>query len=113
MNRVTGNVWAAYVKKLNVVKKVVVEGEVVARDDVDAGILLDLPVLQSQALTLLQQLVPRELVCPVGLVGLLELTIRAHAGKPENGRENHCDERSLLGGVRVGGCGLEGRLGGL
>jgi hypothetical protein len=68
-----------------VIEEVVVEGEVVAGDDIDTGILLDLPVLQSQALALLQQLVPRELVRPVGLVGLLELTIRAHAGEPENG----------------------------
>lgn len=61
----------------------VVEGKVVAGNNVDTSILLDLPVLQSQTLSLLEQLVPRELVAPVGLVGLLELTVRAHAGEPE------------------------------
>lgn len=73
----------AYVEKLNVVEKVVVESKVVAGDDIDTGILLDLPVLETQTLALLQQLVPRELVSPVGFVGLLELTVRAHAGEPE------------------------------
>jgi predicted transcriptional regulator len=74
---------SAYVEELDVVEKVVVEGKVVAGDDIDTGVLLDLPVLQSQTLALLKQLVPRELVAPVGLVGLLELTVRTHAGEPE------------------------------
>jgi hypothetical protein len=73
----------AYIEHLDVVEDVVVEGEVVAGDDVDTGVLLDLPVLHPQALGLLQQLIPRELVRPVGLVRLLELTVRAHAGEPE------------------------------
>lgn len=45
----------AYVEKLNVVEKVVVEGEVVAGNDLDAGIFLDLPVLKSQALAFLEE----------------------------------------------------------
>jgi hypothetical protein len=73
----------AYVEELNVVEEVVVESEVVAGDDIDTGILLDLPVLQSQTLALLDQVVPRELVSPVCLVGLLELTVRTHAGEPK------------------------------
>jgi hypothetical protein len=90
---------SAYIEQLNVVEKVVVEGKVVAGDDVDTGILLDFPVLQSQTLALLQQLVPRELAAPVGLVGLLELTVRTHAGEPEDGGVDHCDVQSLLDSV--------------
>lgn len=81
----------AYVEELDVVKKVVVEGEVVAGNDIDAGVLLDLPVLQPQTLALLEQVIAGELVRPVGLIGLLELTVRTHAGETEYGRVYHCD----------------------
>jgi hypothetical protein len=73
-----------YVEELDVVEEVVVESEVVAGDDTNAGVLLDLPVLQSQTLALLDQVITGELVSPVCLVGLLELTVRTHAGEPEN-----------------------------
>jgi hypothetical protein len=73
----------AYVEELDVVEKVVVESKVVAGNDIDTSILLDLPVLQSQTLALLDQVIAGELVRPVGLVGLLELTVRTHAGETE------------------------------
>ena len=73
----------AYVEELNVVEKVVVESEVVAGNDIDTGVLLDLPVLQPQALALLEQVIAGELVSPVSLVGLLELTVRTHTGETE------------------------------
>lgn len=73
-----------YVEELDVVEQVVVKGKVVAGDDVDAGILLDLPVLQTQALALAEEVVARELVGPIGLIGLLELTVRTHAGEAEH-----------------------------
>jgi hypothetical protein len=73
----------AYVEELDVVEKVIVESEVVAGNDIDTSILLDLPVLQSQTLALLDQVIAGELVSPVGLVGLLELTVRTHAGETE------------------------------
>jgi predicted transcriptional regulator len=44
-----------------VVEDVVVEGEVVAGDDIDAGILLDLPVLESQPLALSEEVLARQL----------------------------------------------------
>lgn len=66
------------------VEKVVVEGEVVAGDDIDTGIFLDLPVLETETLGLLEELIARELVSPVSLVGLLELTVRTHAGETEH-----------------------------
>lgn len=74
----------AHIEQLDVVEEVVVEGEVVAGNDVDAGVLLDLPVLETQSLGLLEQLVPRELVSPVCLISLLELAVSAHAGESED-----------------------------
>ena len=44
---------------------VVVQGEVVAGDDVDAGILLDLPVRKPEPLGLGEQLILRDLATPV------------------------------------------------
>ena len=78
-----------YVEELDVVEDVVVEGKVVAGDDIDTSVLLDLPVLQTKALGLLEEILTGELVSPVGLVGLLELTVTTHAGETEHGRLNH------------------------
>ena len=63
----------------------VVEGKVVAGDDIDASVFLDLPVLETETLGLVEQLVAGQLVGPVGLVGLLELAVAAHAGETEHG----------------------------
>lgn len=52
----------------------VVEGKVVGRDDVDTGILLDLPVGKSQPLTLGEKVGLGDLASPVRLVGLLQVT---------------------------------------
>jgi hypothetical protein len=52
----------------------VVESKVVGGDDVDTGILLDLPVGETESLALGEELLLRELAAPVGLVGLLEVT---------------------------------------
>lgn len=75
--------YCAYIEQLDVVEEVVVESEVVAGDDIDTGILLDVPVLETQTLALSKELVLRKLASPVGLVGLLQLAVRAHAGEPE------------------------------
>lgn len=82
----------AYVEQLDVVKNVVVEGEVVAGNDVDASLLLDLPVSETQPLALGDDLVARDLAGPVGLVGLLQVTVHTHAGETEDGRLNHGGE---------------------
>ena len=63
----------------------VVESKVVAGDDVDTGILLDVPVLETESLTLSKEILPGELAAPVGLVGLLEVSQASHAGETENG----------------------------
>lgn len=78
-----------HVEHLDVVEDVVVESEVVAGDDVDASILLDLPVGETQPLALGEDLVARDLAGPVGLVGLLQVTVHTHAGETEDGRLDH------------------------
>jgi hypothetical protein len=52
-------------KVLDVGKDLVVQGEIVAGDDVDTGILLDLPVGKTKALGLLEELGLRNLAAPV------------------------------------------------
>lgn len=61
------------------VKNVVVVGKVVGGDNVDTGVLLDLPVSESEPLALSKQVGLRQLVAPVGLVGLLEVPKDANA----------------------------------
>ena len=57
----------------------VIEGKVVGRDDVNASILLDLPVGETEPLALGKEIILRDLVGPVGLVGLLEVPKDTHA----------------------------------
>ena len=52
----------------------VVKGKVVGGDDIDASILLDLPVSEPQPLALGKQVGLGDLVGPVGLIGLLQVT---------------------------------------
>jgi hypothetical protein len=72
------------VEHLDVVEDVVVEGEVVAGDNIDAGILLDLPVFESESLALSEEILARQFAAPVGLVGLLQVTQATHAREAEN-----------------------------
>jgi hypothetical protein len=67
------------------VQELVVEAEVIAGNDVDTGIPLDLPVRKSESLAFCKKLLLRQFTAPVSLGGLLELTVGPHAGKPENG----------------------------
>lgn len=91
----------------------VVQGKVIAGNDVDAGILLDLPVSEPETLGLGQELLLRDLASPVCLWSafldvsnhsgsaafarptvfrsLLEVTVGSHAGKAENCGLNHLD----------------------
>jgi hypothetical protein len=54
-----------YTKVLDLVKDLVVEGEVVAGDDIDTGILLDLPVSKTETLGLVKEVGLRNLSTPV------------------------------------------------
>jgi hypothetical protein len=74
----------AYVEHLNVVEDVVVEGKVVAGDDIDTGVLLDLPVLATESLALSEQVISRQLAGPVCLVGLLQVSETSHAGETQD-----------------------------
>jgi hypothetical protein len=62
-----------------VVENVVVESKVVGGDDVDTGILLDLPVGETESLGLSEEGILGDLVGPVSLVGLLEVPKDTHA----------------------------------
>jgi hypothetical protein len=46
-----------YSEQLDVIQDLVVEGEVIAGDDVDSGLLLYLPVLKAESLALAQQVI--------------------------------------------------------
>ena len=54
-----------YTEVLDVSEDVVVESKVVAGNDVDTGILLDLPVSKTQALGLSEEVRLRDLAAPV------------------------------------------------
>lgn len=67
------------------IEDLIVESKVVAGDDIDTSILLDLPVLSTESLSLAQELITRDLAAPVSLGGLLEVTELSHTGKTQNG----------------------------
>jgi hypothetical protein len=64
-----------YVEELDVVKNVVVEREVVAGNGTGTGLLLELPVGSTEGLSGLDEGLDAGLSAPVGLSGLLELTV--------------------------------------
>lgn len=61
----------------------VVVREVIAGDDIDARILLDLPVLETQSFTLGKELVLRQFASPVCFCRLLEITVDSLAREAE------------------------------
>lgn len=71
-------------EELVVVEDLIVEGEVVAGNNIDTGILLDLPVLETKTLSLSEELIAGDLVRPVSLGSLLEVTESSHAGETQN-----------------------------
>lgn len=71
-------------EELVVVKDLIVESEVVAGDNIDTGILLDLPVLQTETLALSEELVTGDLSTPVSFGGLLQVTELTHTGETQN-----------------------------
>ena len=71
-------------EELDVVKDLVVVSKVIAGNNVDASILLDLPVFLTKSLSLSQKLITRDLVTPVSFRGLLEVTELSHAREAKN-----------------------------
>ena len=66
------------------VQDLVVEGKVIAGNDIDACLLLDLPMLETESLSLLEKVLARELASPVCFSGLLEVTESSHAGETQD-----------------------------
>lgn len=67
------------------VQNLVVVGKVVAGDLSHTGILLDLPVLQTETLALGEELLARDLATPVSFRSLLQVTELTHTGETQNG----------------------------
>ncbi len=74
-----------YTEILDLVQDLVVESEVVAGDDIDTGVLLDVPVLETKSLGLFEKLLLGELSAPVCLSCFLQLTESSHAGETKDG----------------------------
>jgi hypothetical protein len=72
-----------------VVKDLVVKCKVVTWNNVNAGILLNLPMCKTQPLSLCYEIFLGELATPVSLGGLFQITKDSHAGKSQDGGLNH------------------------
>ncbi len=77
----------AYPEELYVVKNVVIEREVIAWDDVDAGLFLYLPVLLSETLAFCKQVFLGKFPAPVGFCSFLEVSIDSHTREAKHGAE--------------------------
>ena len=66
-------------------ENLIIECEVIAGNDVDAGLLLNVPVLKTQSLCLSKEISLGDLAAPVSFGGFLQITIYSHAGEPEDG----------------------------
>lgn len=73
-----------YTEELDVVEDVVVVGEVIAGDNIDAGVFLDLPVLCAKAFAFSQEVFLRKLSGPVGFGRFLQVTIDSHPRETED-----------------------------
>lgn len=73
-----------YTKVLDLVENLIVESEVIAGNDIDAGILLDGPVCKTKSLGLSEEISLGELATPVCLSCLLQVTENTHARETEN-----------------------------
>lgn len=73
-----------HVEVLDVGKDLIVESKVVGWDDVNTGILLDLPVSKTETLGLSEKLLLGDLASPVVLGSLLQVTVGTHAGETED-----------------------------
>lgn len=76
---------ATYSEVLNVGEDLIVQSEVIAGDDIDTSVLLDVPVLKTESLGLGEEISLGELSAPVSFGGLLQVTVDAHAGETEDG----------------------------
>lgn len=80
----------AYGEILDVCKDLIVKSKVVGWDDVNTGILLDLPVSKTETLGLREEILLGDLASPVVLGGLLEVTVGTHARETEDRAGMRC-----------------------
>ena len=73
-----------YTKELDMIKNVIVEREVIARDNVDTGLLLYLPVGKTKTLAFGEQVLLGQLSAPVGFCCFLEVTVYSHTRETED-----------------------------
>ena len=66
------------------VEDLIVEGEVITGDDVDASIFLDLPMGKTQAFAFIEEVRLGELSTPIGLGSFLEVPQDPHSGEAQN-----------------------------
>lgn len=66
-------------------ENLIVESEIIAGDDVDASLLLNVPMFETQSLCLAEELILGELAAPVSFGSLLQVTVYSHAGEAEDG----------------------------
>ncbi len=71
-------------EELNVIQDLVVEGKVIAGDDIDACIFLELPVGESESLALLEEIFLGDFVTPIGFSGFLEVSVHSHTRETQN-----------------------------
>jgi hypothetical protein len=73
-----------YTKVLDLVENLIVQCEIIAGDDIDTSLLLNVPVLKTESLSLAEELSLGELAAPVCLCRLLQVTIDSHTRETEN-----------------------------
>lgn len=93
------SVCKTYAKVLDLVEDLIVEREVVGWDNINASILLDLPVLETKTLGLSEKLLLRSLASPVCLSSLLQVTVDSHARETENRSIGNMSASACVGGV--------------
>jgi hypothetical protein len=71
-------------KQMDVVQDLVVEGEIIAGNDVDTSLFLKLPMVETQSFTLTQQFILLDLACPKRFGSFLQITVYTHAREAED-----------------------------
>ncbi len=79
-----------YTEVLDLVEDLIVESEVIARDYIYAGLLLDVPVFKTESLSFAQELSLGKLATPVCFGRLLQVTIDTHTRETEDGSAITC-----------------------
>lgn len=66
------------------IEDLIIESEIIARDEINAGVFLDLPMLQTKTLSLREQVLLRELTTPISLGSFLEVAKTPDTRETEN-----------------------------